>query len=78
MSREQPSERHVKILLRTNSRGRVEVVDVETNQVIKGIGRVSLYVDSFKKPRLEIEFKDVEINIGVEDVKYGKRNQNSK
>lgn len=77
---EQPSkEREIKILLRTNQQGHVEVVDAVTDEVLKGINRVRFYVNILKKPVIEIEFKNVQLDLEIEDViiRDGKRDKDS-
>jgi len=56
----------MKILIRTNRQGRLEVIDRDTNQPVEGVKRIHIYVNSFKKASAMIEFKDTELKLKFE------------
>lgn len=60
-------KKKLKILIRTNDQGKVEVLDASTGEILTGIGRVSFYVNILKQPCVEIEVRNVEFDIGVEE-----------
>ena len=53
----------MKILVRTNEKGRVEVVDRETGKIVENIRRVDVYINWRGTPTVTIEFNDIQLNI---------------
>ena len=63
----QPSETTTKILIKTDNKGKVKVYNARTGELLTNIGRISLYVNR-GKVCAEIEFKDVELDFGIDYV----------
>jgi hypothetical protein len=55
----------VKILL-TTLKGKIQIINSDTGEELKNIGRVDVNINSFGKVTVSIEFKDVELNIESE------------
>ena len=55
----------MKILIKTNPQGKIEAFDQEGNQ-ITDIGRIDIYVNSHGRASAVITFKDVDLDIEVE------------
>jgi len=73
ITHEAPSEKPLKILIKTNKKGKVEVFDRDTGERITGIGRVNLYVNTFGQVCAEISVKDVYLDLEVDNVRLTKR-----
>jgi hypothetical protein len=53
----------VRILLRTNASNRVEVINEETGEEIKNIGRIDVHINWRGEPTVSLEFKNVKLHI---------------
>ena len=53
----------MKILIKTNSQRKVEVLNLSTLEPIEGIGRIDIYVNTYGRANAVITFRDVNIDI---------------
>ena len=53
----------MKILIQTNSQGKLEVVNRDTGEIVEGIKRIRIYTNAYNRPSATIEFKDTDIKL---------------
>lgn len=58
----------MKILIRTNERGKVEVFNKDTMEIVKNVGRIDIHVSSYGTPSAIVTFKDIELDLNVNNV----------
>lgn len=64
----QPSKKQLKIRIKTDKNGKVEIYDQDTGQRLTNILRINLFVNSLGRICAEITIKDVELDIQTKDV----------
>lgn len=57
----------MKILVRTNEKGKVEVLNRDTGEILENITRIDVYINWKGYPTVNIEFKDVQLEIEHEN-----------
>lgn len=65
---QQPSEKRLRIKLRTNENNRVEVLDADTGEKITGFSKIYVSISSFGRVSVDLKFKDVGLELETEDV----------
>lgn len=55
-----------KIKIRTNKSGKVEIIDEDTGIIIKGVNRITLYVNSFGKVCADLSVKNIQLDLDTE------------
>ncbi len=56
----------MKILVKTNQKGRVEAFNPDTGDKLTNVNRIDIYITSNYKPYVVITFTDIELNIESE------------
>ena len=68
----------MKILIKTNKQGKVEVFNKDTMELLTHIGRVEILISSFGRASAVIKFKDVEVDLDLDlDMNPGVDSENS-
>lgn len=55
-------------LLITTHNGKIKIINSNTGEELKNLGRVDFNVNSFGKVSISIEFKDINVHINAESV----------
>jgi hypothetical protein len=59
----------LKIQIKTNQKGKVEVIDAETGDLLNNVKVMYITVNAFGKATAELTVKDVQVDINVEKEK---------
>ena len=71
---QQQSNRKFKIRIATDDNGKVHVYDADTNEILSGISRVGLYVNSRRKAYVELLVKNVDLDITTDEIVINNEN----
>lgn len=55
----------MKIMIQTNDKGKVEVIDESTGNTLDNVGKVEIFITSTNKVSALVEFKDVQLKLRV-------------
>ncbi len=55
----------MKVIIQTNEKGKLEVIDETTGKSLENVGKVEIFITSTNKVTASIEFKDVQLKLKV-------------